>query len=207
MLHTAVLRTAIASLTGWSTRGTCEHATDNTDSATPGHGADGRGSWGQDNLDFCGGPGAAVWVPEAILYMGWARFWITLLAEVFIWGLFAVAFNLLMGYTGMISFGQAAYLGIGGYTAGLLLKRSAVSLRPGAHRSASVRSPRRPDHWLFLYTPDSHLFRMLTLAFSMIVYYIAFKWYDFTGGDNGLIGIPVPAGYRTRRLPIIISSC
>ena len=36
-------------------------------------------------------------------------------------------------------------------------------------------------------------FAMLTLAFSMIVYYIAFKWYDFTGGDNGLIGIPVPA--------------
>jgi hypothetical protein len=34
---------------------------------------------------------------------------------------------------------------------------------------------------------------MLTLAFSMIVYYTAFKWYDFTGGDNGLIGIPVPA--------------
>ena len=63
------------------------------------------------------------WVPEAILYMGWAKFWITLVAEVFIWGLFAVAFNLLMGYTGMISFGQAAYLGIGGYTAGLLLKK------------------------------------------------------------------------------------
>src|SRR5215831_4701755 len=63
------------------------------------------------------------WVPDVILYLGWAKFWITLLAEVFIWGLFAVAFNLLMGYTGMISFGQAAYLGIGGYTAGLLLKK------------------------------------------------------------------------------------
>ncbi len=56
--------------------------------------------------------GLLFWVPEAILYMGWSKFWITLLAEVFIWGLFAVAFNLLMGYTGMISFGQAAYLGI-----------------------------------------------------------------------------------------------
>src|SRR5437879_12424242 len=63
------------------------------------------------------------WVPDAILYMGWAKFWITLLAEVFIWGLFAVAFNLLMGYTGMISFGQPAYLGIGGDTTGLHLKK------------------------------------------------------------------------------------
>ena len=40
----------------------------------------------------------------------------------------------------------------------------------------------------------SHVyFAMLTLAFSQIVYFTAFKWYDFTGGDNGLIGIPVPA--------------
>src|SRR5262249_50226973 len=55
--------------------------------------------------------------------MGWAKFWITLLAEVFIWGLFAVAFNLLMCSTGMILFGEEAYLGIGGYTASLLLKK------------------------------------------------------------------------------------
>jgi len=49
-------------------------------------------------------------------------------------------------------------------------------------------------------------FAMLTLAFSMIVYYTAFKWYDFTGGDNGLIGIPVPAWVQDPRLPIITGS-
>jgi branched-chain amino acid transport system permease protein len=66
------------------------------------------------------------WVPEAILYMGWARFWITLLAEVFIWGLFAVAFNLLMGYTGMISFGQRRTWGLVATRRGCCSKRSVV---------------------------------------------------------------------------------
>jgi branched-chain amino acid transport system permease protein len=65
------------------------------------------------------------WGPEFILKMGWSEYWITFLTEVFMWSLFAVAFNVLMGYTGMVSFGQAAYLGIGGYTAGLLLKKIA----------------------------------------------------------------------------------
>ena len=65
------------------------------------------------------------WVPELILSMGGSKFWIVFATQFFIWSLFAVSFNLLMGYTGMVSFGQAAYLGIGGYTAGLLLKNIA----------------------------------------------------------------------------------
>ncbi len=134
------------------------------------------------------------WVPEAILYMGWARFWITLLAEVFIWGLFAVAFNLLMGYTGMISFGQAAYLGIGGYTTGLLLKKiSGFPFALGLIAAPVSGALAALIIGYFCIRLTHTYFAMLTLAFSMIVYYTAFKWYDFTGGDNGLIGIPVPA--------------
>src|SRR6266853_5990756 len=63
------------------------------------------------------------WLPELVLHMDWAKFWIQFATKIFIWSLFAVSFNLLMGYAGMISFGQAAYLGIGGYTTGLLLKK------------------------------------------------------------------------------------
>lgn len=134
------------------------------------------------------------WVPEVILYMGWSKFWITLLAEVFIWGLFAVAFNLLMGYTGMISFGQAAYLGIGGYTAGLLLKKvSGFPFALGLIAAPISGALAALIIGYFCIRLTHTYFAMLTLAFSMIVYYIAFKWYGFTGGDNGLIGIPVPA--------------
>src|SRR2546427_9721709 len=134
------------------------------------------------------------WVPDVILYMGWAKFWITLLAEVFIWGLFAVAFNLLMGYTGMISFGQAAYLGIGGYTAGLLLKKvSGFPFALGLLAAPVSGALAALIIGYFCIRLTHTYFAMLTLAFSMIVYYTAFKWYDFTGGGKGLNGISVPA--------------
>ena len=133
------------------------------------------------------------WTPALIIYMEWADFWIIFLTEAFIWSLFAVAFNLLMGYGGLISFGQAAYLGIGGYTAGLLLKYlvwmnfyvALVAAPIGGAISALVIG--------YFCIRRTHIyFAILTLAFGHIVYLIAFKWYDFTGGDNGLIGIPVP---------------
>lgn len=133
------------------------------------------------------------WAPEFILAMEWPEYWITFLTEVFIWALFAVAFNVLMGYTGMVSFGQAAYLGIGGYTAGLLLKKLAwmpfwlglVAAPIGGALAAAIIG--------YFCIRRTHIyFAILTLAFGQIVYLIAFKWYDFTGGDNGLIGVPVP---------------
>jgi branched-chain amino acid transport system permease protein len=134
------------------------------------------------------------WLPELVYYMGWAKFWVQFMTQVFIWSLFAVSFNLLMGYAGMVSFGQAAYLGIGGYTAGLLLKHIpglpfylGLAAAPlGGALAALIIG--------YFCVRRTHIyFAILTLAFGHIVYLIAFKWYSFTGGDNGLIGIPVPA--------------
>ncbi len=133
------------------------------------------------------------WVPELIIYMEWAHYWIIFLTEVFIWSLFAVAFNLLMDYGGLISFGQAAYLGIGGYTAGWSLKY--ISWMPfyGALIAAPIGGALAALLIGYFCIRRTHIyFAILTLAFGHIVYLIAFKWYDFTGGDNGLIGIPVP---------------
>jgi branched-chain amino acid transport system permease protein len=133
------------------------------------------------------------WIPDLILAMGWAEFWILFFTEVFIWSLFAVAFNLLMGYTGLISFGQAAYMGIGGYTTGLLLKKIAGFPFALGFIAAPLASALAALIIGYFCIRLSHVyFAMLTLAFSQIVYFTAFKWYDFTGGDNGLIGVPVP---------------
>ena len=99
-----------------------------------------------------------------------------------------------MGYTGMISFGQAAYLGIGGYTTGLLLKKiSGFPFALGLIAAPVAGALAALIIGYFCIRLTHTYFAMLTLAFSMIVYYTAFKWYSFTGGDNGLIGIPVPA--------------
>jgi branched-chain amino acid transport system permease protein len=133
------------------------------------------------------------WIPDVVLAMGWSEFWIIFFTEAFIWSLFAVAFNLLMGYTGLISFGQAAYLGIGGYTTGLLLKKVAGFPFALGFMAAPLVSALAALVIGYFCIRLSHIyFAMLTLAFSQIVYFTAFKWYDFTGGDNGLIGVPVP---------------
>jgi branched-chain amino acid transport system permease protein len=133
------------------------------------------------------------WVPELIAYMEWADYWTIFLTEVFIWSLFAVAFNLLMGYGGMISFGQAAYLGIGGYTAGLLLKNLPWMPFYGGLIAAPIGGALAALVIGYFCIRRTHIyFAILTLAFGHIIYLIAFKWYDFTGGDNGLIGVPVP---------------
>jgi branched-chain amino acid transport system permease protein len=134
-----------------------------------------------------------VWVPDVVLAMGWSEFWIIFFTEAFIWSLFAVAFNLLMGYTGLISFGQAAYLGIGGYATGLLLKKITGFPFALGFVAAPLASALAALIIGYFCIRLSHIyFAMLTLAFSQIVYFTAFKWYDFTGGDNGLIGVPVP---------------
>jgi branched-chain amino acid transport system permease protein len=134
------------------------------------------------------------WIPDLILYMEWADFWILFLTQVLIWSLFAVAFNLLMGYTGLISFGQAAYLGIGGYATGLLLKKIAGFPFAAGLLAAPIASALAALIIGYFCIRLSHVyFAMLTLAFAQIVYFTAFKWYGFTGGDNGLIGVPVPA--------------
>lgn len=133
------------------------------------------------------------WGPNFILAMDWPEYWITFLTEVFIWSTFAIAFNLLMGYTGMVSFGQAAYLGIGGYTTGLLLKK--ISWMPFALGliAAPIGGALAAMIIGYFCIRRTHIyFAILTLAFGQIIFLIAFKWYDFTGGDNGLIGVPVP---------------
>jgi branched-chain amino acid transport system permease protein len=142
---------------------------------------------------FLGALALLYWTPELIIYMEWADYWIIFLTEAFIWSLFAVAFNLLMGYGGLISFGQAAYLGIGGYATGLLLKYlSWMPFYAGLIAAPIFAGLAALVIGYFCIRRTHIYFAILTLAFGHIVYLIAFKWYDFTGGDNGLIGIPVP---------------
>ena len=119
-------------------------------------------------------------------------FYINMANEIMVMGLFAVAFNLLYGFTGMLSFGQAAYYGIGAYTVGLLLSRDAAPFAvalPAAMAAGALLALLLGPLCIRL---TGVYFTMLTLAFAEMVWGIVFKWYDFTGGDNGVQGIPVP---------------
>jgi branched-chain amino acid transport system permease protein len=121
------------------------------------------------------------------------QFYLLLSVEVLIMGLFAIGFNLLMGYAGMVSFGHAAFYGVGAYTCGLLLKKAEAPFVVAFLAAPVAAVIAATVIGYFCVRLTRIYFSMLTLAFSQIVWATAHKWYSLTGGDNGLVGVPVPA--------------
>jgi branched-chain amino acid transport system permease protein len=118
---------------------------------------------------------------------------LSLLTEVFIYGIFAMSLDLILGYTGLVSFGHAAFFGVGAYAAGI----AAVRLSPHMGLTlplALVAAALAALVIGYLSIRASGIyFLMLTLAFAQVLYAVAFKWTPVTGGSNGLSGIPRPA--------------
>jgi branched-chain amino acid transport system permease protein len=124
-------------------------------------------------------------------------FYVFLLTEIAIVALFGVAMNLLMGFGGMVSFGQAGYFALGAYGSALLLKKAAVTTPVAFLAGPFVAAAGALIFGVFIVRLTAVYFSMLSLAFSQIVYTVIFKWYSFTGGDNGLLGIWPPALLRS----------
>jgi branched-chain amino acid transport system permease protein len=121
--------------------------------------------------------------------------------EIMILALFALSLNTLIGYSGNVSFGHAAYFAIGGYTNAILLTTYHVPLliaMPVAILFAMVAS--MFVAWFCTRLTDIY-FAMLTLAFSMLVWAILFKWREMTNGDDGFVGIAMPA-FLDDRVPL-----
>jgi branched-chain amino acid transport system permease protein len=109
--------------------------------------------------------------------------------EVFVYALFAFSLNFIMGAGGMVSFGHAAYFGLGGYGAALLVHHLGFPMELaliGAPIAAGLGA--LLFGWFVVRLSGVYL-AMLTLAFAQIVWSTAFQWVEVTGGDNGLIGI------------------
>lgn len=119
------------------------------------------------------------------------RFYQFLLTQILIASLVAVAFNLLLGTTGLLSFGQMAFYGVGAYTVGLLVMKAGFGTLPALLLSPVFAALAAGVIGFFCVRLSGVHFAMLTLAFGQLVYTIAFKWYGFTGGDNGIQGIPI----------------
>ncbi len=134
--------------------------------------------------------GARRRVVAALLPFVAGNYWLGVASEVLIFMLFAASLHFLVGAGGLVSFGHAAYFGLGSYGAALALK----TLRPrhGARdrlRRRARRSPARSSFGWFCVRLTGVYFAMLTLAFAQIAWSVAFQWTDVTGGDNGLIGV------------------
>jgi len=119
------------------------------------------------------------------------RFYQYLLTQIFIASLMAIAFNLLLGTTGLLSFGQAAFFGIGAYTVGLLLAKGGFGTLSALALAPAVAAVAAGVIGFFCVRLSGVHFAMLTLAFGQLIFTVVYKWYGLTGGDNGIQGIPV----------------
>ncbi|RMF93004.1 MAG: branched-chain amino acid ABC transporter permease [Nitrospinota bacterium] len=117
---------------------------------------------------------------------------IVVVTEIFIFAILAVAFNLILGYTGLLSFGQAAFFGLGAYVAGNLLIHYPLHLLLVMVAGTLVGGLAALIVGYMSVRSAALYFVLLTLAFGQMVYFTAFAWTPFTGGDDGLRGIPRP---------------
>ena len=113
--------------------------------------------------------------------------------NILVFGLFAMGFNLLFGHTGLLSFGHAAFLGVGSYLTGIAMV--SFGLPWGLAVLVGVAAAALAGlviGFLAIRTRGIY-FSMVTLALAQIVYYAFYKAERWTGGENGLRGIQVPA--------------
>ena len=119
--------------------------------------------------------------------------------EVMVFALAAFSLQFLMGVGGLVSFGHAAYFGIGAYAAGLLVTgplklpmEIAILLAPVAAAIGAAL------FGFFVVRLSGIYLAMLTLAFAQIVYSVCFQWVEVTGGDNGVVGV-WPSAWASQR--------
>lgn len=121
-----------------------------------------------------------------------SRFYTFLASEIVILALFALSLNLLLGYGGLVSFGHAAYFGIGAYVCAILMKTHGVPF-PIAFVAAGLAAAAGATLFGFFCVRSTRIyFAMLTLAFAQIVWAVCFKWNSVTGGEQGLNNVPYP---------------
>src|SRR6266446_2342909 len=150
------------------------------------------------------GSGAVADHPARRLHPGWTiaalvllaalplavpTFWISVVVEIFAFALFATSLHLLMAVGGMVSFGHAAYFGLGAYGAALLLKLAGLPMPAAFVVAPLVAALAAAVFGYFCVRLTSIYFAMLTLAFAQIVYAIVHQWDEVTGGDNGVLSV------------------
>ena len=119
-------------------------------------------------------------------------YWTMILTEILIMGLFAMSFNLLFGYSGLLSFGQAGFFGIGAYSATLALLHGINSVWVAILIGIAASAVGAAIIGFLCVRRDEIFFAMLTLGFGMMIYTVAHNWREVTGGSDGLSLFLIP---------------
>lgn len=121
-----------------------------------------------------------------------SRYQIVLGTEVIVLALFAMSYNLIFGYAGMVSFGHAAFFGLGAYTMAILGRSYGVPMLLGLLAAPVVAALAAVVIGWFCMRTARLYFSLLTLAFAQLLYVIIYQWVEFTGGSDGIHGLHRP---------------
>jgi branched-chain amino acid transport system permease protein len=113
--------------------------------------------------------------------------------EIWIFAIFGLGLNLLLGYTGLLSFGQSTFFGSAAYVAGFLLKQYGINAFLALGIGVGVGAASAALVGYLCVQRSGLYFIMLTFALNQLFYFIAYQWTSVTGGEDGMPGVPRPA--------------
>lgn len=125
---------------------------------------------------------AVPWLIPALLN----KFWVNVIAEIMIWSLFAASVNLLFGYVGLLSFGQALYFGFGMYGVAIGVATFGLPFWPAFGLGIAASVAIALVSGIFAVRLTWHYFAIITVVFSLIFYFFAVSVKPITGGDDGI---------------------
>jgi branched-chain amino acid transport system permease protein len=114
-------------------------------------------------------------------------------AEIWLFAIFGLGLNLLLGYTGLLSFGQSTFFGSAAYVAGWLLKHYAINVFLALGIGVGVGALSALLVGYLCVQRSGLYFIMLTFALNQLFFFIAYQWTSVTGGEDGMPGVPRPA--------------
>jgi branched-chain amino acid transport system permease protein len=138
------------------------------------------------------GLGIAILAVLIILPFFSTRFYIYLFALIFVTGLLATSLNMVLGFGGMYQFHHAVFYGVGAYGFGLMLTKTTLSPLLAFIVGPVVSGVLGLLMGLICVRLSKLYFGMLQISLGSLVWAIVFRWYSFTGGDDGIHGIPMP---------------
>jgi branched-chain amino acid transport system permease protein len=113
-------------------------------------------------------------------------------SEIWIFAIFGLGLNLLLGYTGLLSFGQSTFFGSAAYMAGYLLKHFGINVLAALGIGIAVGAASAALVGYLCVQRSGLYFIMLTFALNQMFYFIAYQWTTVTGGEDGMPGVPRP---------------
>ncbi len=120
------------------------------------------------------------------------RYYIYLLASIFVTALLATSLNFILGFGGLLQLHHGVFYGVGAYTISLILTKTAMPFWVAVFAAPVMAALFALVIGWFCVRLRGLYFAMLTLALGQLVWAVVFRWTGFTGGDDGLHGIPVP---------------